>query len=539
MIAVILSIALLALPTSQQSAGTDRPLNPRERAVHLLSRFAFGARPGEVDRVLELGEEAWLTQQLDPQLRESAVLTERLGLFETLELGPTEMYSFTYYELPSRPSRTERQKRSMRRVIPMREMLTSMPLRQALAKGQLNEVLCEFWRNHFTVSYTKKFPAALYISDYEQRVIRNNALGSFGDLLMASSHHPAMMHYLDNTLSRRPPSGDELAQYEAKIREQTGSTELASEAAKIAAKRGLNENYGRELLELHTLGVDRSYRQADVIAAAEVLTGWGLAEGRDGRYGFYFDENKHIKGNRTFLGTVLREDQKDGTAQGDKLLKLLMSHRDTANFISTKLVRYFVNDVPPASLVKELERVFKKSKGDVPAMVKAIAKSEEFWARTNYQAKFKTPNEFLISALRITGAKLKDTTVLVDVLKAMGQPTYACDDPTGYYDTAQAWLDPGVLSIRWDAALLLAAGELDGVQVPSSFFRELDEDGSVLRWTQDMIARVLPGGVSVRTQAMVQEAVRDHLSDYDELDVRVLGPEVLGLLLGSPEFQKQ
>jgi len=539
MLAVLFTSTLLAFPAPPPRQGGEAPLTPRERAVHLLSRFAFGPRPGDVERLLELGEEAWVEEQLDPEPGGPLELAKRIAELETLEFDPSEMYRFTYYELPERASRIDRFKRSEQRRIPMRELLTSINLRQVEADDQLEEVLCEFWRNHLNVSYTKGFPAHLYITHYEARVIRDHALGRFPDMLQASAHHPAMMHYLDNALSRRPPSSEELAKIANNIRNGGGSKERAEEAVRIAATRGLNENYARELLELHTLGVDRTYTQKDVIAVAEAFTGWGLMSGAKGQYGFQFDPNRHIEGNKRFLGFVVREDKKNGAAEGERILEILAKHDHTAEFLATKLVRYLVNDEPPEGLVQEVAQAYERSEGDIAAMVRAILNSDEFWARRNYRAKFKTPNEFLVSAIRITGAEVTEVDALFDPLMAMGQPTYRCDDPTGYYDTADAWLDPGVLAKRWEVALQLAAGKLEGVRIPRSFYGDIGEHRSPLAWMQAMVGKILPGGASTRTLAMLHEVVREHAKEGRAPNVEKLGPQVVGLLLGSPEFQQQ
>ncbi|MFT7484812.1 MAG: hypothetical protein ACI9F9_000656 [Candidatus Paceibacteria bacterium] len=538
MIVTAFSVSLL-LFVSAPIQGMDAPLTRRERAVHLLSRFAFGPRPGDVARMMESDEGGWIKEQLDPRARGPKELAKRLGTLETHEMSPSAVYRFTDYALPANPTREDRQLRSRKRQIPMLELEEAISFRQVLADDQLEEVLCEFWRNHFNVSYTKGWPAGLYIPDYDARVICDHALGTFPDLLGASAHHPAMMHYLDNALSRRPPSGAELAKISQNVRTKTGSKELAAEAALIASSRGVNENYARELLELHTLGVDRSYTQKDVIAAAEALTGWGLMSGAEMAYGFEYEDERHMSGNRSFLGNVLREDRKHGSGQGERLLEILAKHKDTSHFIATKLVRYLVNDQPPDDLVDTVAAVYRKKIGDIPSMVRAILDSEEFWQRRNYQAKFKTPNEFLISAIRITGAEISSHASLRDALRQMGQPTYHCDDPTGYYDTADAWLDPGVMAKRWDIALRLAAGDLEGVAIPAEFFGSLAEDESTRGWMRDMVQRVLPGGASSRTLAMVDQIVRNNTREGATPRVELLGPQVLGLLLGSPEFQKQ
>jgi uncharacterized protein (DUF1800 family) len=515
------------------------PLDDRERAAHLLSRFSFGPRPGDMERVLELGTKAWIDEQLEAGPFGPASLSERLGLLETLKMSPVEVFRHIEYKMGANPTREDQAKRNRLRAIPRVQLVSGIALRSVYANRQLEEVLCDFWRNHFNVSYTKTYPAELYITDYERTVIQGHALGNFPVLLSASAHHPAMLHYLDNALSRRPPSEAELSEVARKVRQETGSKERGEEAALIAAQRGVNENYARELMELHTLGVDRTYRQRDVIAVAEALTGWGISTGKDGDLGFAFDHERHVQGDKKFLGYVLRKDKEKGPGQGERILEILSRHDDTANFVATKLVRYFVNDVPPPELVKDVAQAFKKSGGDVRRMLRTILESDEFWARRNYRAKFKTPNEFLISALRVTGAEVKDTDTLLKALYAMGQLTYHCDDPTGWYDTADAWLDPGVLSKRWEVALLLAAGKLEGIEIPVSFYGELSGHTTALAWMREMVRKVLPGGASTRTLAMLHEVVREHTAGNSPLDASTLGPQLLGLLLGSPEFQEQ
>ena len=530
---------LVALTNPLGPQERDAPLDARERAVHLLSRFSFGPRPGEVARVLELGEAAWIEEQLEDAPLGPASLTQRLGRLETLGMSPREVLRFIDNDLPRDASREERAARDRRRAIPKLEMITGITLRSVYAEGQLKEVLGDFWRNHLNVSYTKTYPVELYITDYERNVIQRHALGTFPAMLSASAHHPAMMLYLDNHLSRRPPSSAELAEIERRVRQETGSKERGEEAAQIAAQRGVNENYARELLELHTLGVDRTYRQRDVIAVAEALTGWGISSGQRGTEEFAFDPERHISGDKKFLGYVLRKDKDKGPGQGERVLEILSRHNDTAEFIATKLVRAFVNDDPPPGLVKDVAQAYKKSEGDVRELVREILESDEFWQRRHWRAKFKTPNEFLMSALRATGAEVTSVGGVLKALAAMGQPTYHCDDPTGWYDTADAWLDPGVMAKRWEIALALAGNKLEGVEIPASFYGEISDEVSPLQWMRGMVQKILPGGASTRTLAMLHEVVREHTAGGARADLRQLGPQVLGLLLGSPEFQEQ
>lgn len=515
------------------------PLTARERAVHLLSRMAYGPRPGDIALVFEMGEEAWIDAQLEPGPHGPPALRERLAGLATLQMSPLECRDHVEIPLGPDPTREETRERNEARKIPSRELTQAVVLRAIYSDRQLEEVLCDFWRNHFNVSFTKAYPAAIYIPDYERTVIQAHVLGTFPDMLRASAHHPAMLNYLDNELSRRPPSKQKLAEIERKVRRETGSRERGEEAALIASRRGLNENYARELMELHTLGVDRGYRQKDVVAVAEALTGWGIDSGKEGTLGFRFRQDRHIAGNKEFLGHILRKDKEKGPAQGERVLEVLGRHKTTAEFIAIKLVRYFVDDEPPQQLIDKVAKVYKKKDGDIPAMVRAILVSKEFWSRAHYRSKFKTPYEFVASAVRVTGAEVDESNGLHRALASMGQPTYHCDDPTGWYDTADAWLDPGVMARRWQFALELAAGKVKGVRVPDSVYAELKTAETAQQWMQEMVAEILPGGASSRTLAMLNQVVRRHQDRGARSDLEQLGPKLLGLTLGSPEFQRQ
>ncbi len=520
-----------ATPTQDNSV----PLTETERAMHALSRLAFGPRPGQLNEVLDVGVDKWIDEQLESKPHTSEALDGHLSGLETIHMTTGECREFADSPLKPDATREERRKRNDLRNQPILELTQAVALRAIHSDRQSEEVLCEFWRNHLNVSFTKGYPAQTYIPNYEERVVRANVLGNFPDMLGASAKHPAMLHYLDNYLSRKPPSKAELNDIEIKARNQAGSRDRGVEAAAIAAQRGINENYARELLELHTLGVDREYRQKDVIAVAESLTGWTIDEGRKATYNFIFNHDMHIAEDRHFLGSTLRKDKQKSTGQGDRIFEILSNHKGTAEFIATKLVRYLTSDVPPPELVKLVAKTYLKSKGDIPSMVRTITGSDLFWARENYRCKFKTPFEFLVSALRVTDAEITKPEMLGKGLTVMGQPIYSCDDPTGYYDTAEAWLDPGVLAPRWNLALQLARGDLKGVQMPDSFFYELPTEKGALRWMQAMIAKVLPAGASSRTLAMLFQVIQGEKNP----DFEKLGPVALGLLLGSPDFQQQ
>lgn len=534
-----------ALPAAQEMSA-DAPLTERERAVHLLNRLGFGPAPGEIERVMESGVEAWLDAQLAPAAPADPRLLAALERYETLGMSPSGVAQWVFQEFAGLGLRDNQLSQEQQRLLrerrrqPGRELAESVLLRAALSDRRAEEVLCDFWRNHLNVSFTKGDAIEVQINDYERMVVQRHALGSFGGMLKASARHPAMLNYLDNYVSRRPPSKQELAEIERNAKRETGSRARAAEAVEIAAQRGLNENYARELLELHTFGVDNGYDQDDVIALAEALTGWTYdGGGYRATQEFAFRPDMHVVGDKRLLGRRFPEDDDGGPGQGEAILDHLAGHRNTAHFIAFKLCRYLVADVPPAALVDEVAKAYQKTDGSIPALVRAIVGSEEFWRREHYGAKFKTPFEFVVSALRAVGAEVSEAQALIAVLASMNQPIYNCDDPTGWYDTAEAWLDPGVLAKRWQFALDLAAGRVQGVAIPEEFWRCVPDDAPAETWQHHLTRAILPGGAGERTRAALASVTTAYLAKKKVADLRELGPQLAGLLLGSPEFQKQ
>lgn len=543
MLSALLALAA-ALPAAQEMSPAA-PLTERERAVHLLNRLGFGPAPGEVERVMEIGVEVWLEQQLAPAPAQDPRLLAALERFETLGMSPAGVVQWVYADYIGKGFRendlSQEQQRALRerRRSAGRELVHAVLYRAALSDRRVEEVMCDFWRNHFNVSFTKGDSIEVQINDYERMVVQRHALGRFSDLLGASARHPAMLNYLDNALSRRPPSKQELAEIERNAKRSTGSRERAAEAVEIAAQRGLNENFARELLELHTLGVDNGYDQDDVIALAEALTGWTYEGGIRASQEFTFRPEMHVVGDKRLLGRRFVEDDEGGPGQGEAILAYLAAHKNTARFVATKLVRYLVADDPPADLVDEVAKVYQRTDGDVGALVRTIVSSQEFWRREHYLAKFKTPFEFVVSATRAVGADPDDVAQLANVLSALNQPTYHCDDPTGWFDTAEAWLDPGVLAKRWQFALDLAEGRVKGVAVPDGFWSCVPDDAPAETWQHHLARVILPGGAGERTRAALASVTSAYLAKHKVADLRELGPQLLGLLLGSPEFQKQ
>ncbi|HBL30606.1 MAG TPA: DUF1800 domain-containing protein [Acidobacteria bacterium] len=423
-----------------QEAG----LTEREAATHLLNRFAYGPRPGDVDRVLATGLERWFEQQL---------------------AGPREK---------PRPARTEDRTPRQRIGVLMIQKLQ----RATTAESQLAEVMTDFWFNHFNVSLTDR-QARGFLLSYEQDAIRPHSLGGFRDLLGATARHPAMLLYLDNAQNAAPAEAETLLEREmARLPLRRGFP--GQDQRRRLRPTGLNENYARELLELHTLGVDGGYTQDDVVAVARAFTGWSLmppgerrreAEERldrvrragglgflvDGE--FLFRADQHDAEPKVVLGTRLPAGR--GIEDGEAVLDLLARHPATARHIAHKLAVRFVADEPPPALEERLAGVFLKTGGDTRALLRALAASPEFWSRDAVGAKIKSPFELAVSALRITGRRIDDPRRLVDWIARMGQPLYASPAPTGFPDRADAWINAGLLLQRMNFTAEIAAGRED------------------------------------------------------------------------------
>jgi len=398
------------------------------------------------------------------------------------------------------------------------------------SERRFDEVMAEFWRNHFNVDQGKN-EVVFLAANYEQTVIRRYQFGKFSDMLLASARHPAMLIYLDNAVSQKPLTNWEkqmLVRFEGKKYQPQFVTALSRQ-------RGLNENYAREVMELHTLGVESEnrkggYSQRDVTELARLLTGWTVGRDGDsmtgGGYGFRFRKEVHDDKPKEVAGMTFNG--REGEAGGIRFLRALAAHPRTARFISLKLCRYLVNDDPPTELVDEVARVFEETHGDLTKVYEAILFSDAFMDPANYRAKFRTPFEFVVASLRATGAELTGFDGTREALRRMGQPVYGCVDPTGYADTAEAWLDPGVLVYRWDYALSLVRGQVPGVRIPKAFWRALPKDDpeGLKRALAELLLAEGPGG-----------------EGWDELD-KALGkkPEpkrAAGLVLGSPMFMQQ
>jgi uncharacterized protein (DUF1800 family) len=665
---LIVAVALFLLPSTLPAFATHKkqPLAPaihrmdeRERAIHALNRLTFGPRPGDVERVLALGVDNWIAQQLAPSQIDDRALEARLAPYRTLRMSPAEMVEnfppsqvlkavaegklpmprdpqlkavyaaglarlndkqakknekaaqnadllamnpdeltpsmkeqrqsardharARALDLMEQPPETRTQtlaamdadeRRGFWRALSQddrerltadttpqqRELLLSLDnpvavvngelmqaklLRAAYSERQLQEVMTDFWFNHFNV-FIGKGADRYMVTAYERDVIRPHALGNFRELLLATAKSPAMLWYLDNWQSVGPNS-------QAAARGKNNGKPAP----------GLNENYAREVMELHTLGVNGGYTQKDVTELARVLTGWTLEEPRLGG-GFVFREPRHEPGDKTVLGRLFHE---NGMREGEAALEMLARQPATARFISTKLAQRFVSDAPPASLVDAMAKTFLDTDGDIKAVLRSMLRAPEFWDKSTYRAKVKTPLEFMVSAIRAIGAEITRSQALTDALNRMGMPLYGAQPPTGYAMQAQSWVNSGALLSRMNFALGLGTGKLNGVRIDALRMdaakmgapvdaaklpgarapgnAALPAAGAQAPADAELSAleeMLVAGGVSAETHRTIARQMNDPQIAGRKLDdpPKPLNQGALaGLILGSPEFQRR
>jgi uncharacterized protein (DUF1800 family) len=463
--AAALAAKKVAVPASEED----------DRIVHVLNRLGYGPRPGDVERVRAIGRDRWIDEQLRPDRIPDPTLSGRLASLRTTRLSTRDLLE--RYEIPREAKReiqarhaemdnaSEEELREARRDLMrkyrngmdgtpqqvVQELQSAKILRAVYSERQLDEVLVDFWMNHFNV-FAGKGPVKFMVGEYERDVVRPHAWGSFEDLLRATAESPAMLFYLDNWLSADPNAPPMGFRYRGR----------RLQAPKQTRKRGLNENYAREIMELHTLGVDGGYTQKDVTEVARCFTGWTMRNPRQGGSGFLFNDRIHDRGEKIVLGHRIKGGGKD---EGDHVIHLLATHPSTARFVSYKLARRFVSDEPPKELVDRAAETFRKTGGDIREVVKAIVTSPAFFAPEARSAKVKTPFEFVVSAVRASGAEVDDARPLAQRIAAMGMPLYLQPPPTGYKDTADAWVSTSGLLARFNLAIDLAAGQVRGVSV--------------------------------------------------------------------------
>jgi uncharacterized protein (DUF1800 family) len=423
------------------------------------------------------------------------------------------------------------------------ELVQAKLLRAIYSQRQLQEVMDDFWFNHFNIFIGKGVDGYL-LTSYERDVVRPHVMGKFEDLLVATAQSPAMLFYLDNWLNVGPNSdvanGLPKRNHDNWKRRARNSGPVNQARGK---RSGLNENYGRELMELHTLGVNGGYTQKDVTEVARVFTGWTLKQPRQGG-GFTFEERMHEPGDKMVLGHRIKA---RGEKEGFEVLHILAHHPSTAKFVCTKLATRFVSDDPTPALVSRMTQTFLKKDGDIRQVLKTMFDSPEFWAADTYRAKIKTPLEFTVSAVRASGAEVSDATPLSRQLQSLGMPPYGMQPPTGYSMKAASWVNSSALLGRMNFALALTGGKLKGVHVNSAAMNRENpssENGPADSSTMlaDLENDLLHGDVSKQTHDTIADRLQDPQISRRRLDDPARGPNVsaiAGLLLGSPEFQKK
>ncbi len=641
--------AIAAIPLAVPTKG----LTEEQKILHVLNRLGFGARPGDVERVKAIGIQRYIEQQLDAASVVDTTAESKVANLETVKLSTSEL--FAKYPNPAgllqamegqnrragaapqasnnnemtNADRRERQQKlrelySKYNLKPAAQILpqivSNRVLRAVYSERHLQEVMVDFWQNHFNV-FAGKAAVRWYIPSYERDVLRKNALGNFKDLVVGTAQHPAMLFYLDNFESVSPNAqqrgGGQNAQRlqqmarnggqlperaRERMKQQLGLTDAQLDARlkqmrenpqpqQQARRRGINENYARELMELHTLGVDGGYTQADIVEVAKAFTGWTIADPRGYRRSagyvingtenrqldrlqrlagvpddlesgeFYFNPTWHEKGTKTVLGQKIDE---GGVKDGLKVIDMLVAHPSTAKFIARKLAVKFVSDTPSEALVSRVAKAFSESKGDIKTTLRALFTDKEFFAPENYRAKIKSPFELAVSSVRAIGANTNAGGQLMAMLNKLGEVPYGYQAPTGYPDTAEDWVNTGALLERLNFAIALSSNQIAGTRADLKSLKGADKKATL----SNAIERILHGEVSAQTRDSLTKQLEQPLPEVkaptetdDDIDIpnmregqqggrnrqaRLLAPsgdpdvfKVVSLVLGSPEFQRQ
>jgi len=633
-------------------------LSVDEAIEHALNRLAYGARPGDADKIKQMGLAKWIDQQLNPKAIDDSAMQARLGEYPTLKMSSTQL--ITEYPQPkqvakqeakaapgtenqnpgdaaaevirremykgqNRDQRDQAQKQtqamnsqqpaqkdtdagitamaqemdgnaggtqsargnptvaaaSLDTPSPMKlnpttrgggkkdvlgmdpnavpraisddskrpqrvveELAMAKMTRAIYSERQLQQVMDDFWFNHFNV-FAGKGEVKWYLTSYERDVIQPNALGKFKNLVTDTAKSPAMLFYLDNFLSADPNAAARLAAqrttrqqirrrpygYPSPPRQQRAQNKKKQD-------RGLNENYGRELMELHTLGVDGGYTQKDVTEVARCFTGWTIEKPRENPQ-FEFDEKVHDPNPKVVLGKKFHA---GGMKDGEQVIDQLVKNPNTAKFISTKLARRFVSDSPPEALVQRMARSFQKSDGDIREVMRTMIYSPEFWSREAYRAKVKTPFELVASSVRALGTDVDTPMPLVQWVNRIGEPLYQCQPPTGYSDKAEAWVNTGALLNRLNFSLALAGNKVRGSRSDVTALLGGDSGGDAKAALERAVQVFLGGQAAAGTVEILQKQLENPQVLQAKLDDPVKQVDlgvVTGLVLGAPEFQRR
>ena len=566
---VALSIMLVAgMAALSTDTPFSQPLSKDQEILHALSRLTFGPRPGDVEAVRKMGLKKWIDLELHPErIAENPQVAERLQPLESLHMSPAEIatnypprvvvqaMSKGLLPLPQDPEARQRVELQLQRLqarqkadgqgkgadplqqapfqqapfqqamrqqvlattdpVERRKLVADRTPQQVLpydlneaklyraiySNRQLEEQMADFWFNHFNV-YMDKGADRILLSTYERDTIRPHVFGKFRELLAATAQSPAMLFYLDNWQSVSPDAVQQ--------------RRFAKQKAKQA--RGLNENYARELMELHTLGVDGGYTQQDVIEVARCFTGWTISQPNRGGE-FIYNDRVHDKGEKTVLGVKIPAG--GGKDDAEKVLDILARHPSAARYISTKLARKFVADDPPPALIDHMAKTFLDTDGDIRAVMSAMLDSKEFFSEGAFRAKVKTPLELIVSAVRATNAQVDFAIPLATQIAQLGEPLYRKIEPTGYSSANSEWVNSAALLARMNFALALADNRVPGSKVDIDPFE--NDPAEIAR-------RVLFHNPSQQTLDSIQRVLAQ----------RVPSPALTtGLVLGSPDFQRR
>ena len=645
-----LSLPLFAMPVQKRAGG----LTEEQRIIHVLNRLGYGPRPGDVEKVRSIGLKKYIEQQLSPETIDDSVAEEKVANLDVFQMSTAEL--FAKYPNPGAllqmlnrrdgqqeangqpsvtaadPAATRKmnednqrlrreqlqalyQKYDLRpaqQILP--QIVTNRFLRAVYSERQLQEVMVDFWQNHFNV-FAGKSAVRWYIPSYERDVLRKYALGNFRDLLLATAQHPAMLFYLDNFESVSPNAESNQANTRLQLllrsgrltsamREQIKARQGISDAEldrrieqmrqASQQRRGLNENYARELMELHTLGVDGGYTQKDIIEVARAFTGWTIADARGYRRvaaevirgdenrrlerlrrfsgvpdeldsgEFYFNPRWHDNAPKYVLGQKIDE---GGIKDGIKVIDILARHPSTAKFIARKLCEKFVSDHPSDALIGRIAEAFSRSGGNIRATLRAIFDDPEFFAPENYRAKIKTPFELAVSAVRVLGGETVGGPAMLAMLNKLGEVPYGYQAPTGYPDKADDWVNTGALLERLNFAVAIASNRIPGTRVNLSRFSFSDRK----QLLDSAIREILNNEISPVTRSALEKQLEKPLPEISasaefpdrpedapktsigggqagkmNRQVRLLQPsgdpevfKAVSLVLGTPEFQRQ
>src|SRR5437870_5797918 len=594
---VLQTIAGFVPVVAQRASKNLASMTADQRIAHVLSRLTYGARPGDFERVKAMGVEAFINQQLDPDSVDNtaaiaklkrlptlgmatpviieqytppkpvvtpspivATPAEKTAVSSTPQIGSDRTNADKMSALPAamqsemNPKQEEAGKMSALRAVSPKptpppknpqmvvtELQRAKLLRAVYSEQQLYELMVDFWENHFSI-FANKDSDRYLLTGYDRETIRPFAMGRFRDLLGATAHSPAMLFYLDQWRSSVPRP------YPAKDGKPAG------------VDGGLNENYARELMELHTLGVDGGYTQKDVQEVARCFTGWTIEKpNQEGL--FLYRPGLHDRGEKFVLGHKILAG--GGIADGERVLDILAAHPSTARFIATKLARRFISDEPPQSAIDRAAAVFLKTDGSVRETLRAIITSPEFFSQSSYRAKVRSPFEYVAAAMRALDAETDADRPVLDAIGRMGQPVFGRITPDGYADRADQWLSSGAMATRFNFANAIATNRIKGTKIDLSRLLSGADQSNQDAVRQKLISLMILGDVSPATRAALQKIARVETpasapAAAPTAKVPVSYPlnaspgqsaaigsapvyitELLTLLIGSPEFQQR